>query len=91
MTLIEAQACGLPSVVTDFKYGATDIVNDGCNGLIAELYDRTTLVNAIDRMMASEEMRREYGKNAIEASKRFYKDNIMGKWIDLIKGVSATT
>ena len=87
MTLIEAQACGLPSVVPDFEYGAADIVKNGCNGLIVEQDNSAALIDAIDRMTASETLRREYGKNAIEAGKRFYKDNIIGKWIDLIKGI----
>ena len=84
MTLIEAQACGLPSVVTDFMYGASDIVRDGCNGLIVSQGDVAALADAIDRMMSSEELRRACGTNAIEAGRRFYKDNIIGKWIDLL-------
>lgn len=87
MTLIEAQACGLPSVVADFEYGAADIVNNGYNGLIVEQGNSAALTDAIDRMVASEGLRMKYGKNAIEVGKRFYKDNIIGKWICLLKDI----
>ena len=91
IALIEAQACGLPSVVTDFEYGASDIVKNGINGIIVSQGDNAALIGAIDKMMASEELRMEYGRNATEVAKRYYKDNIIGKWIDLIKEVAATT
>lgn len=40
MALMEAQSCGLPSVVFDFKYGAHDIVTNGYNGMIARQGDK---------------------------------------------------
>ena len=85
MTLIEAQACGLPSVVTDFQFGASDIITDGYNGRIVPQGDNVALADAIGKMMSSESMRRAYGSNAVETAKAYYKDNIFGKWNELIK------
>lgn len=84
MTLIEAQACGLPSVVFNFQYGASDIVSDGCNGLIIEQGNRKLFIEAAMKMMSSEELRKEYGNNAIETGKRYSKENIFRKWIQII-------
>ena len=84
MTLIEAQACGLPSVVFNFQYGASDIVSDGCNGLIIEQGNRKLFIEAAMKMMSSEELRKEYGNNAIETVKRYSKENIFRKWIQII-------
>lgn len=84
MTLIETQACGLPSVVFDFEYGAGDIVSNGYNGLIIEQGNRKLFIEAVIKMMSSEELREKYGNNAIETGKRYSKENIFRKWIQII-------
>ena len=84
MTLIEAQACGLPAVVTDFKFGASDIVKDGINGMIVKQGDQQALADAISKMMSSEETRRQYGANARCVGEEFYKENVFNKWTDFI-------
>ena len=91
MTLIEAQACGLPSVVTDFQFGASDIVHNGHNGLLVAQGDSAALAGAIDRMLSSEELRREYGTNAIETGQRFYKNRIISQWTSLIDSLAKRT
>lgn len=88
MTLIEAQACGLPSVVTNYQFGASDIVEDGFNGLLVPQGDIRALIDAINRMLSSEKLRREYGRNAIEVGKRFYKDRIISQWTSLIDSLA---
>ena len=87
ITLIEAQACGLPSVVFDFKFGAADIVQNGHNGIIVPQGDCKAFSEAICSMMSSEDMRKEYGRNALETSKQYFKDNIFNKWIELINSL----
>lgn len=84
MTLIEAQACGLPSVVTNFKYGAADVVKDGVNGFIVPQNDGKAFITAVSKMMDTTALRRQLGEHAIEASSAYYKENIIGKWIELI-------
>ena len=84
MTLIEAQACGLPSVVFDYQYGASDIVSNGHNGLIIEQANSKQLIEAAMKMMSSEKLRKQYGTNALEIGKRYSKENIFNKWIELI-------
>ena len=84
MTLIEAQACGLPSVVFNFQYGASDIVSNYYNGLIIEQGNRKLFIQAAMKMMSSEELREKYGNNTIETGKRYSKENIFRKWIHII-------
>ena len=84
MTLIEAQACGLSSVVFDYQYGASDIVSNGHNGLIIEQANSKQLIEAAMKMMSSEKLRKQYGTNALEIGKRYSKENIFDKWIELI-------
>lgn len=89
MTLIEAQACGLPSVVTDFNYGAKDIINDGYNGLIVPQGDTAAYARALSRMMADEALRASCGANARLTAKRFAPAEIMEKWQQLVNRLCA--
>ncbi|MDD7742674.1 MAG: glycosyltransferase family 4 protein [Prevotella pectinovora] len=84
MALIEAQSCGLPSVVFDFDFGASDIVRNGYNGIIVEQSHYSSLIKGITTMMDSEALRRQYGDNAIAGSHAYYKENVFGKWIQLL-------
>ena len=84
IVLLEAQACGLSSVVFDYQYGASDIVSNDHNGLIIEQGNRKLFIEAAMKMMSSKELRKEYGKNALEIGKRYFKENIFNKWIELI-------
>lgn len=84
ITLIEAQACGLPSVVFNFKFGAADIVQNGVNGIIVEQNDCKAFSEALCKMMSSEDMRKKYGQNALEVGRQYFKDNVFGKWVELI-------
>ena len=85
IALIEAQACGLPSVATDFIYGATDIITNGSNGIVVEQGNTKALTDAISRMMASEELRRKYGAAAKATAQKYFKENVFGMWTELIK------
>ena len=84
ITLIEAQACGLPSVVFNFKFGAADIVQNGVNGIIVPQNDCKAFSEALCKMMSSEDMRKKYGENALEVGRQYFKDNVFGKWVELI-------
>lgn len=87
MALIEAQACGLPSVAYDFKYGAKDVISDLVTGLLApQDYDADFEGSAI-RLMQDEPRRTKYGLKAVEVASRFTKEEVMGKWIRLINSL----
>lgn len=84
MTLIEAQACGLPSVAFDFNYGARDIINDGVSGILVKQGDTEAFINAMNRMMSSEKLREDYGKAAKSVILKFSRDEIMRQWKSLL-------
>lgn len=84
IALIEAQACGLPSVVTDFIYGATDIVSNNYNGIITDQGNKFQLTMAITSLMQSEELRQQYGMAARATAQKYFKENVLGMWTELI-------
>jgi len=84
MVLIEAQSCGLPSVVFDFKYGASDIITDGYNGILIEQSNVEEFIKATNNIMDNKNLREQLGKKGIEMSSRFYAENIMPKWNEVL-------
>ena len=89
ITLIEAQACALPSVAFNFVYGASDIIENGKNGFLVKQGDTVALTAAINRMMDNEQLRRSFGESAAYMAKRFYKENIFIKWTNLISSFNS--
>lgn len=84
MVMIEAQACGLPSVTFDFQYGARDIIHNGENGIIVKQDDTKAFTEAICKMMDSEPLRHDYGQKAQLLATQYNKGNIFNKWVSLL-------
>lgn len=63
LTLIEAMASGLP-IVTTGTCGMKDIIRDGENGLLVPTRSPESIVDAIDRLLRSTEMRMRVGRAA---------------------------
>lgn len=87
MTLIEAQACGLPSVVFDFKYGASDIIKDGVNGFLIKQGDKSHFTKQLINMMNNPHLRMKQGKEARYEAIKFSRENIMRKWANLLNNL----
>lgn len=84
IVLIEAQACGLPSVTFDFQYGASDIICNGVNGIIVKQDDTKAFAEAISKMMDSKQLRHDYGQKAQDIGILYSKTNIFNKWISFL-------
>ncbi|MCU1348751.1 MAG: glycosyl transferase group 1 [Acidobacteria bacterium] len=63
--LIEAAACALPIVTTDWP-GCRDVVQDGLNGLLVPIRDPGALAAAIERLARDPELGREMGARGRE-------------------------
>lgn len=70
MSVIEAQAMGVPVIVTDIP-GPTDGMLDGKTGLVVPKQDASALCGAMEKMYADSEMRLRFGR----AGHAFVKNN----------------
>lgn len=70
MSVIEAQAMGVPVIVTDIP-GPTDGMLDGKTGLVVPKQDASALCGAMEKMYADSEMRLRFGR----AGHEFVKNN----------------
>jgi glycosyltransferase involved in cell wall biosynthesis len=59
--ILEAMACGLPVVSTTLA-GVPELVEPGATGLLAEPGDAVGLADALERLLASRELRRSFGE-----------------------------
>lgn len=83
MTLLEAQACGVPMVSYACKCGPRDIIQDGVNGFLIEEDDREAMIMRLVQLMENEDLRLQLGAKAKEMSRNFSEDNVMGQWLEL--------
>ncbi|MBU3981964.1 MAG: glycosyltransferase [Proteobacteria bacterium] len=63
MTLLEAGACGLPSVVTDVG-GNAEVVKDGVTGIVVPSCDEAAMSKAFWKLFEDADLRRKMGDNA---------------------------
>ncbi|MCF6247896.1 MAG: glycosyltransferase family 4 protein [Desulfobacula sp.] len=74
--VIEAAACGIPSVVSRI-YGLTDAVEDGNTGLLHSPGDVCSLVSGLQKLVEDSELRKEMGiKAKIRVKKLFSQDRL---------------
>ena len=87
LVLIEAMACGLPTVSFDCKYGPRSIINNGKTGILVSHNSITEIAEAICSMIENEEKRRQMAQNARIESKRYHPDHIMPIWHEFYKSL----
>jgi len=83
MVLIEAMSCGLPIVSFDCEHGPGEVITDEVDGFLVEPNNVEKLAEKISFLIENESLLNEMGSNAFKSAKRFSKEPIMKKWIDL--------
>jgi glycosyltransferase involved in cell wall biosynthesis len=83
MTLMEASQMGVPTVAFDSFGALHDIVEDGYNGCIVPNNNVDAFTEALTNLMLDETTCKQMSYNAIEKSKEFEIEKIVGKWEEL--------
>lgn len=79
LTVIEAQANGLPSVCVDAK-GVKDVVSHGHNGFLVREGDQQAFADAVLRVLRDEKLRARLGAEAVRDAARFDIRRIAVSW-----------
>ena len=87
MTILEAEAAGLPVVSFNCPCGPKDIIREGLDGFLIENGDIVGMAEAIIKLIKDDVLRKEMGRNAYINSNRFSETTIMTKWETLFKTI----
>jgi len=80
---VEAAACGLPIVTTDWP-GCRDIVEDGYNGLLVPIGDADALAAALGRTLADPAFASRLAERGLETVREHYSwDKVTRQYVQL--------
>lgn len=82
IVLIEAMLKGVPVIAFDYV-GVDDIIENGVDGYVVPFGDIDTYVNKLKLMMSSFEERDRLVRNALSSVRKFDKEDIMKRWVQL--------
>ncbi len=85
LVLAEAMTYGCVPVLYNSFASASDIVENGINGILIEPFDEDLYVTALSELMINNDKREFMALQAIQDSTRFSLEVIGNKWIQLLK------
>jgi L-malate glycosyltransferase len=87
LILLEAAACGVPSIGTNIG-GIPEVIEDGVTGLIAPVGDIDTITQKALQILSNPELKKQMGENArLSAEARFHSTLIVEQYEDLYKEI----
>jgi glycosyltransferase involved in cell wall biosynthesis len=83
--LLQAMACGIPSVVSDVK-GNSDVIRNEVEGLVVNIDNQVEIENAIEKLLGSTELLAKYGAAAkLKVKNEYEQKNQINKVINLMR------
>ena len=81
--LLEAMACGLPSVVTAVS-GSAEVVRDGKSGQVVPIHDEEAAARAFAALLSDAGERSRLGSAAIETVREGYSlESVVDRWLEV--------
>lgn len=85
MVILEAFNCGLPVISFDILTGPREMIRENHNGYLISNRDYDLMAEKINRTLSNPDKLRDLGKNAKKDSKNYLTENIIQKWLTLLK------
>jgi GalNAc-alpha-(1->4)-GalNAc-alpha-(1->3)-diNAcBac-PP-undecaprenol alpha-1,4-N-acetyl-D-galactosaminyltransferase len=82
----EALSAGLPVVAYDCIAGPSDMINDGENGFLIELFNKEVFKRKLKLLMKDEELREEMSRKAKQSISKFESNKIAEEFYNFITG-----
>lgn len=86
-TLLEALACGVPSVAVDCMTGPRELIETEVNGLLVPQDDMAALIAGLDRLMSDPDLRVRLAARAVEARETYAVERIAQRWEEIFRSV----
>ncbi|MCS7093309.1 MAG: glycosyltransferase [Patescibacteria group bacterium] len=84
VSLVEAQACGIPIVATDCPVGPKWILKNGKAGILVKVGDWEDMGKKIIKLLSNKSLAKKLAQEGLKASSRFSYDNFKKKWLRLV-------
>jgi glycosyltransferase involved in cell wall biosynthesis len=88
--LLEALACGVPSVAADCPTGPRELLGDDAHGLLVPTEDAESLAAAIVRLLSDTELASRLSATGSAVAEKYCVETITDQWEAAISGPSAT-
>lgn len=85
MVLLEAMSYGIPCIAYETASGVNDIIEDSKNGYVIKNRCAKEYVEALNKLMHNEKLRKNMGKNTRDTVNNFTSTNILEKWYTILK------
>lgn len=89
IVLIEAMLKGIPTMAFEYV-GVHDIIEDGVDGYVVPFGDVDAYAVRLRMLMESEELRGRISEKALVSVKKFDKERVMQRWVELFDSLSQT-
>lgn len=83
LVVLEAGACGVPTIAFDFGETAPEVIHDRSTGLLLPAGAEDAYVSALAALMENEALRKKLGANAKVFSENFETKRILSRWNQL--------
>jgi glycosyltransferase involved in cell wall biosynthesis len=83
MTVLEAMACGVPSVAFDCSPGVRSLIRDGENGRLVRQNSEEDLARALSQVMSDADLRTRLGQQARRDAATFSPGLVLDSWEEL--------
>ncbi len=87
LVLIEAKSYGLPTISFDCETGPREIIRHQLDGLLVENGNIELLAQGILLLINNEDLRINYGNEALQDLDRFNSERIRKQWLNLLKSL----
>lgn len=82
LSVIEAKACGIPTISTNWGEGVYEVIEDGIDGFVAK--DNSDFVDKTMILLSNNDKLKIFRKNCLKNFEKFSKENARKTWIYIL-------